>query len=300
MKKEFIIVLGFILSLASLESLARRVEPIDPIKVSNLSNPICTTGKQNVDTKNQELKSSCVSLQVLITKANSYYEFGDYSKALSYYNKYLSEYEEHGGGGQFIAVANKVGNILLTAQKNPTEAALLFGSLTNYSNFNDEELNTINEWQEAANHLKEVYKKDNIQTKQELFKNGSKYYSLGLKLEKEKKKQALSYFEDARKNLEAFIIKNDDTRNAEALFLLGNTYRKMKVSEQSILLSSFYLKEVIRRFPHSKMAWKSWNVLRDDTHFYNSGSSGDNTPKSILNMLAEYKKKARPYFNYKK
>ena len=54
-------------------------------------------------------------------------------------------------------------------------------------------------------------------------------------------------------------------------------------------LTAFYLKEVIRRFPHTTISQQAYQALEESVHFGYSGSGGDTTPPSMVRMLKEYK-----------
>jgi hypothetical protein len=57
---------------------------------------------------------------------------------------------------------------------------------------------------------------------------------------------------------------------------------------------NYYLKEAIRRFPHTPLAEKAWELLEEDVSFAYSGSEGTFTPHSVKTMLQQYKKLALP------
>jgi carbonic anhydrase len=52
---------------------------------------------------------------------------------------------------------------------------------------------------------------------------------------------------------------------------------------------NFYLMEVIRRFPNTELATRAYEALYEDVHFGYTGSSGDHTPESWIELLKDFK-----------
>jgi len=91
-----------------------------------------------------------------------------------------------------------------------------------------------------------------------------------------------------------FIVNFDnDERIGEVLYLMGSIRRNVRI-DNLYWTENFYLKEAIRRFPHTELAIKAWEVLDEDVHFAYSGSEGDFTPPALIEMLEQYKQLATP------
>lgn len=80
----------------------------------------------------------------------------------------------------------------------------------------------------------------------------------------------------------------------EVLFMLGQI-RSASRTELGTWSEHFYLKQLIKKFPHTSMSWKAYQILEDNIHFNYSGSGGTFTPISQLRLLDLLKKLAKPH-----
>jgi hypothetical protein len=83
------------------------------------------------------------------------------------------------------------------------------------------------------------------------------------------------------------------THVGEGLLMMGEI-RSYTFPDPDYWVQNFYLKEVIRRFPHTPLAVRAWERMRDEITVNYSGSGGDLTPPSVVKMVETYRQLAEP------
>ena len=197
---------------------------------------------------------------------------------------------------RLLNAIDQVGSIYLRVQQNPDAALKFFKSFYNDNRLSDAELDAVEEWIGAATDWKRFGKlPSEIQSSDQLYLLGLQYYNKGLdKLKFPMDKAGNADFHIAATYLVPFIVNFDtDNRIGEALYYMGSIRRHV-IIDNLYWTENYYLKETIRRFPHSALAEKAWELLEEDTNFAYSGSEGTFTPQSVHDMLQQYKKLAQP------
>lgn len=221
----------------------------------------------------------------------------NYNAALPLFKKYvnLAKTEPY-KRNRLVWVIDNVGRIYLTEQHNPDAAIEYFGELTKESAINEEEFTDVEGWLVAAIDWKRFGKMPSeIKTAEGLFILGNQFYQKGLsKLKYPLDNAGNADFHIAASYLIPLIVHFDkDQSISDALYMMGDIRRHIR-TDNLYWSENFYIKEVIRRFPHTELAEKAWEILNDDVHFAYSGSAGDSTPTEQLKMLERYKALAYP------
>lgn len=189
-----------------------------------------------------------------------------------------------------------VSRIYLRVYKDPARAINFLEKVQRNVVLNDAEGDIILEWisvsKEWRNHG--ILPKK-IKNKEELFELGEKYYLQGMeKIEFPADDSGNADFYIAATYLVPYVYNYDDSKNiGKALFMLGNI-RFRSWNDYEYWTENFYLKEVIRRYPGSKLAKRAYKALASGVKAGYTGSGGDLTPPSQLRMLKVFKKLANP------
>lgn len=197
---------------------------------------------------------------------------------------------------RLIGVIDQIGRIYLRERKDPDEAIAFFMKLSKSKRLNDAEYHVLEEWLAGANEWKRYRDfPEDVKSVDALFERGQLFFRKGLSKQKFRGDDTGdAHFNIAACYLVPFIINFDkDPRIGEALFMMG-VVRHNSWEDTEYWSENFYLREVIRRFPHTPLAEKAFKMLDSDVHFGYSGSSGDHTPKSLLRMLEQFKRLAEP------
>lgn len=191
---------------------------------------------------------------------------------------------------------DQIGYIFLRVNKNPDGAIAFFKKYENDPRLNEAQQDTISGWISASNDWKkELVQPSKIRDPNRLYTLGKKYFDKGLS-----KKSFLmddagnADFAISEIYLRPFVINHDaDPRIGEVLVMMGRVKQNLK-NDIDYWPEIHYLKEAIRRFPHSKLAETAWKSLDEDVRFGYTGSAGENLPNSISEMLARYERMAKP------
>jgi hypothetical protein len=186
--------------------------------------------------------------------------------------------------------------IYLRINKDPDGAISFINKILKKYNFSDAEEDILLEWLSVSKEWKKLGKMPKtINSANELFELGKKYYQKGLNDQENgilSKSKPNLYI--AATYLVPYVYNYDNSKNiGEALFMLGNI-RYRSWNDHDYWTENFYLKEVIRRFPHTDLSKRAYEVLSDGIEAGYTGSSGNNTPPSQRKMLLFYKKLAYP------
>jgi hypothetical protein len=188
-----------------------------------------------------------------------------------------------------------IARIYIRQNKNPEQIIKFFNSFENDKRLNEVQFDTIQEWKAALNDWKKNYQTHLKAKGESLYNIGTYYYNAGIKRNaKIPMGRGNIEFSIANTFLSKYIFEHPKgDKISHALYMLGDIKSSL-VTDWDYWSENFYLKELILRFPHSDMAFKGWEKLYQDTHFGYTGSSGDNTPEEIEQMLGRMKKMARP------
>lgn len=243
-------------------------------------------------TENQKQASS------LLESARKFFYKNDLDAALANLQKYFSKLltlpkKQARSVLRFHAIA-AMGRIYLQYKKDPEGAVKWFEKQQKEQPLSDAERDIISGWIAAAKDWQKLGKFPSAtSSEQELFSLGQKYYESGLKKQKYPMDlKGTADFSIATSYLIPFLVHYDKSpRIGEALFMMGDMRRRLWETNE-YWSENFYLSETIRRFPGTPLAVKAYEVLNDDVHFGYTGSSGDHTPASWVEMLGIFKKMA--------
>jgi tetratricopeptide (TPR) repeat protein len=180
--------------------------------------------------------------------------------------------------------------------KDPDSALKFLNKVDGLLKLNDAEDDIIQEWISVTKEWKKLGKlPKNIKEKEELFKLGESFYLAAKnKKNRENTKAGKIEFYIASTYLVPYVYNFDDSKNiGKALLMLGNI-RLRSWNDYDYWSENFYLKEVIRRFPHTALAKEAYTSLESGIRIGYTGSGGDFTPPSQLKMLKFYKKFSEP------
>ena len=232
-------------------------------------------------------------LQKLLDMASLETNRGSYDAALKLlidYRKATSKSKKH--PLESFYVIESIGRIYLRIKQDPDSAITFFSDALNDTNLTDTEFDIIRAWLGRAKEWKNLSMfPKNIKDPQKLFELGKKYYDQGIKIQKYTMDVAASAdFSLASNYLLPFTIYFDKDPNiGEALYMIGEIRRRSWHSKD-YWTENFYIMEVIRRFPNTELATRAYQALYEDVHYGYTGSSGDNTPESWVELLKEFKK----------
>lgn len=174
---------------------------------------------------------------------------------------------------------------------------LLIEDFNNYKkdqSFNDAIDDEYIDWISAAeDNISAIRDPLEIKNPQFILKLGHDYYKRGMSAKKFamdrngnqllliSSKYYLSYLYEYKQKKEVDIV----------LFNLG-TIRSSLWYSPEIKSRNFYFKELIRRYPDTKIAQKAYYNLEQNIHNAYTGSSGDHTPRSQIQLLHYFKQLA--------
>jgi hypothetical protein len=281
---------------------------LNPVFAADNASQAAPASKKSVPMEaiplNNALNKSKVDLDSLYQQAERELSRKNYEVALPLLRQFIENSKEtpkHHKHNRLLNAIDQVGGIYLGVKQNPDAALKFFKSFYNDKRLNDAELNTIEEWIGAATDWKRFGKlPSEIQSADQLYLLGLQYYNKGLhKLTYPMDKGGNADFHIAASYLIPFIVNFDkDRRIGEALYYMGDIRRHVLI-DNLYWTENYYLKETIRRFPHTPLAKKAFEVMQDDVEFAYSGSEGNFTPESMKEMLEQYRKLSQPKSNNK-
>lgn len=236
-------------------------------------------------------------LDELYHQAQREFMRANYPKALEIMERFikLSKQSKY-PSDKLVIIIDKVGFIYLRVRHDPVKAIGFFNAAQKDLAFSEDVSDVIDEWLGAAMEWQKLGKlPENVNNPNQLFELGKSNFEKGNeKLRYPMDKAGNANFHIAASYLIPFIANYDDhPRIADALLMMGKIRRHITLDPE-YWTENFYLKEVIRRFPHTDVAQQAYQALQESVHFGYSGSGGDSTPPSMLRMLEEYKKLADP------
>ena len=233
-------------------------------------------------------------VEALYRQGQAAFHRKDYGGALSALGTYVARGPKK--DPRRFDVIQQIARIHLQVQHDPDRAIAFLVAVRKESGLADEQRDDLEAWLATARDWKKLGKMPaSVKDADELFALAEKFYRAGTtdtngvadETGAAARAVAASY-------LVPFVANFDgDARIQQALIMLGDI-RRRAWTEEDYWTENFYLKESIRRFPHTPGARKAYRMLEDDVHVRWSGSSGDHTPPGLLQMLARYKRLAAP------
>ena len=263
------------------------------IETSLAATPITTTTPTPAP-----VKEAHKGVASLLENAQRLFYKKDNDGALSYLQKYFSKLltlpkAQARSALRFYAIA-AMGRIYLQYKQDPAAAIAWFEKQKKTATLSEAEQDILSGWIAAAKDWQTLGKfPKSITSEDELFSLGQKYYEAGLKKQAYPMDQkGTADFSIASSFLVPFLVHHDKSpRIGEALYMMGDMRRRLWTSNE-YWSENYYLSETIRRFPGTPLAQKAYGALEEDVHFGYSGSGGDNTPASWVEMLGILKKMA--------
>ena len=276
-KKEFI------------EFFYKRMQTIQLIIILSLSSLFnISLAKETTYSQTKSTKK----FQEIIEKTNSEIRKGSTDKALKLlfdYRKQTSKTKKDPIAALYVI--ELIGRIYMREKQDPDAAITFFSEALTDSNLQDSEFDIIRAWLGRAKEWKNLslFPK-NINDPKKLYELGKKYYDQGIKIQKfPMDVNASADFSLASNYLIPFTIHFDrDPNIGEALYMMGDI-RRRSWHKNDYWIENFYLMEVIRRFPNTELASKAYEALYEDVHYGYTGSSGDNTPESWIELLKTFR-----------
>jgi len=238
----------------------------------------------------------------LYHQGQMFYLKKNYQKALPIFLNFInSTRDDLANRKQLLNAIDQVSRIYLREYKDPEKVIIFLQGFDHDNRLNDAERDVISEWISVSRAWKKSGKMSHsIKSGSELYRLGAKYYKEGMKkLRYPEDDSGNANFQIAATYLIPYIYNFSNGKNiGSALFMMGNIHYRSWV-DREYWTDNFYLKEAIRRFPHTALSRKSYMALKESIHFAYSGSSGDYTPPSQLAMLKEMKRLALPLQSHK-
>ena len=235
-------------------------------------------------------------LEKLYRESQTKFQKKDYQAALGELQTYLEQSKSKSYKKErLLWVIDQVGFIYLRIQKDSNAAIKFFEKTSKDPRLDEAQQDDLTEWLAAAREWHKFRDTKPDLSVDEIFEKGRYYFNEGKKRSQYvADNSGNAHFHIAATYLSPFIIHHDeDSRVPQALLMMG-TIRTHIHHDHHYMSENFYFKEVIRRKPHSKIAWQAYLGLEEHIRFGYSGSGGDNTPPSVKKMLEEFKKLAKP------
>ncbi|WP_455207354.1 hypothetical protein [Kaarinaea lacus] len=237
------------------------------------------------------------SLDELYHQAQREFMRANYPVALEYMEQFIERSKkEKLTSEKLVILIDKVGFIYLRVRHDPVKAIGFFKKIEKELAYSEEVSNVVEEWLGAAIEWQQFGTlPEEVKDPDKLFALGKSYYDKGTaKLRYPMDTSGNANFHIAASYLIPFIAHYDDHASiADALLMMGNIRRHITLDPE-YWTENFYLKEVIRRFPHTDVAQKAYQAFEESVRFGYSGSAGDSTPPSMIKMLEEYRVLANP------
>ncbi len=178
-------------------------------------------------------------------------------------------------------------------KRDPTNAIRFFRSVRDDALLTDLDRSAIDEWISGADDWKTTQAEDSsgIRAADQLFYRGSRYFNSGMSKEKMGGIGfARADYDIASGYLRRFALLHDkDPQIGEVLYMLGKIRGATRADPEQ-WSDNFFLKEVIRRFPHTQLARRSYDLLRKElTAAYHPES----IPEDVVGHLNEYEELSR-------
>jgi len=248
------------------------------------------------ETAPQPPKAPSANVERLYHDAQRQYQRGNYAEALpALQHAWTRSAESPAIRSKRLAILDEIGRIYLREQHDPKGAIVFFTAVSGGAGLSEAEQDSADEWLSAAREWEALGAfPGDIQDADRLFALGKRYHQLGITERRHDGTTRNAQLHIAASYLVPFIVHYDrDRRIGEGLFMMGEI-RSYTFPDPDYWVQNFYLKEVIRRFPHTPLALQAWERMRDEVTVNYSGSGGDFTPPSVLKMLETYRSLAEP------
>lgn len=231
----------------------------------------------------------------LYQSALSALEARDHAKALSALESYLdfTRSRAHRPERVFWAI-DQAGYLYLGVKRDPAGAIAFFGRMRDDERLSELDRGALEEWIAVAEAWKQevAHASTGIKDAKSLFERGKRFFDSGTK----KNESGIPAFAQADFHvadgyLRRFAILHDaHPQIGEALYMLG-AIRAHSRPDEGRWSDNFYLKEVIRRFPHTELAERSFDLLRvEATRAYPPKA----LPAELVESLDRYQRLAHP------
>ncbi|HEX9814653.1 MAG TPA: hypothetical protein VGB31_06870 [Myxococcota bacterium] len=220
----------------------------------------------------------------------------DYTRALALLGEYLdfTRSAVHRPERVFWVI-EQVGRIYLSERRDPDGALAFFTEIRKDARLSDLDRSAIDEWISVATEWKEARRDtaSGVRDPAHLLDRGTRYYKSGSEKLEVTGVVALANadFDIAASYLLRFaILYNQHSRIGDVLYMLGGI-RHYSHSDQEYWSDNYYLKEAIRRFPHTELAERSYKLLWSDA----AGAYAQNgIPADLAERLRLYEQLALP------
>jgi hypothetical protein len=215
--------------------------------------------------KNQSAK---LALQASFKRAEKDYKKRHFKKSLHNYSVYIkfAEQQSHSDKNVLLAI-QRIGRIYLSIEHRPQLALNLLERFAGDPRLNDAENAEIHEWMEIAQQMLNAPPPSNLKNDNELF---SKLFAI-----------SESY-------LIPFVAKFEKSpKSAEAMYMLAII--DQNIHTQKHAAQHFYLKETIRRAPHSDLAKRAYETLYGQINKEYQEQGLDEPPDSIKAALERFR-----------
>lgn len=220
------------------------------------------------------------------------YRRESYDKSLKYYQDFLNRCKKKKClTTEKLFAIDMIGSIYIRVQKDPSALITYYSHYGEKGKFNDAIQDEIDEWINASREwLKSKKKSPKISKPEELLKFGNVFYQRGIK----KKKYPMDRSGNADLSIAAsyyvpYIFEFNNSKKVDEALLRMGIIRSTLWTDKEYWSANFYLKEAIRRFPNSTVAKKAFKTLDIEVHYSYTGSAGDFTPPSQIEMLKYFK-----------
>ncbi|MBL6991585.1 MAG: hypothetical protein ISR65_17505 [Bacteriovoracaceae bacterium] len=253
----------------------------------------------NCSTNNKVVKAEVNKIEMpqdIYREAQMEFHRKNYKRSLILFKQFIEVSKSSNEKEKLFWCVDQVGRIYLKTKKNPSEAIKFFKHVLTIVKFDKDHEDTIREWIVVAKEWKKFGRMPkNAKDPSELYFLGEKYYQKGMdKIQFPADDTGNADFYIAATYLVPYVYNYDSGKHiGKALFMLGNI-RSRSWNDHDYWSENFYLKEVIRRFPHSKLSMKAYEVLEDSIRSGYTGSRGDSTPPALVKMLKQLKLIAKP------
>lgn len=248
------------------------------------------------ETAPQPLNATAVDVERLYHDAQREYRRGNYAQALpALQHAWKRSAESPATRDKRLAILDEIGRIYLRERHDPKGAVAFFTAVSRDDDLTEAEQDTVDEWVSAAREWEALGAfPAEIQDADRLFTLGKQYHQLGITQRRHDGTTRNAQLHIAASYLVPFVVHYDrDPRIGEGLFMMGEI-RSYTFPDPDYWVQNFYLKEVIRRFPHTPLAVQAWERMRDEITVNYSGSGGDFTPPSVVKMVETYRHLAEP------
>jgi hypothetical protein len=220
---------------------------------------------------------------------------GHHDRAIVLFRNYLdfTRSRAHRPERVFWAI-DRVAWLQLGVKRDPDAALAFFEEIRSDPRLTEIDRGAISEWISVAREWKQEIAQAGSGPREAgvLLDRGRRYYESGL----EKLKVGVAYFASADFGISSgylrrfALLHHDHPRIGDVLFMLGAIRYHMRADEPG-WSDNFYLKESIRRFPHSPLAVRSFDLLRREAgRVYKPAQ----LPPELAESLGIYEELARP------